>query len=61
MKTIKTESIFIINQFEVPQDSEHAFIDFFSDHIKLIPHSQAIPIHVCLKLKILEIICYIYQ
>ncbi len=32
----KQESVFIINQFEVPKDAENAFIDFFSSHIKLI-------------------------
>ncbi len=36
MEKIKKERIFIINQFEVPKVSENAFIDFFSDHIKLI-------------------------
>ncbi len=35
MKNIK-ESIFIINQFEVPRESENVFIDFFLTHIKFI-------------------------
>ncbi len=30
------KSIFIINQFEVPKESENVFINFFIDHIKLI-------------------------
>lgn len=32
----KEESIFVINQFEVPKVSENAFTDFFSSHINLI-------------------------
>ncbi len=33
---LEKKSIFIINQFEVPRESENVFVNFFIDHIKLI-------------------------